>query len=169
MPPPGRTDRALWITGREALEPATQGRNVVVLFTWAASVYCMHAAPEFGKRSRLSKRSPTDVVAVGTDDLEAAAKTPEVERRGISYRLPFLADRAPAFKDRTRRFDDLRGRSAHGVFWSTHSSGKRPVPADPADQFLDVSSARRGGADQSVAQCDGDDGAADSVGVPRAI
>src|SRR5947209_8306358 len=69
-----------------------KGRNVVVLFYLGGKcAHCMQQLQEFGKQIKAFDAVATDVVAVGTDDLEAA-KLLKSNADGIKFPMPFLAD-----------------------------------------------------------------------------
>ena len=68
-----------------------RGRNVVLLFYLGGKcAHCMQQLQEFGKQIKAFEAIGTDIVAVGTDDLEEA-RALKTNADGIKFPMPFLA------------------------------------------------------------------------------
>jgi len=109
-----------------------KGRNVVVLFYLGGKcAHCMQQLQEFGKQIKAFEAIGTDIVAVGTDDLEAA-RLLKSNADGIKFPMPFLADPTLAVFRKYQAFDDFEASRSTVPSWSTGratsgSSGSPPT------------------------------------------
>ncbi len=112
-------------------------RNVVALFYLGGKcAHCMQQLQEFGKQAEAFKTINTDLVAIGTDPLEAA-RALKSNADGIKFPMPFLPDPAlEAFK-RFQAFDDFERAPLHAVYL-IDARGEVRFQRVSADPFLDV-------------------------------
>jgi peroxiredoxin/tetratricopeptide (TPR) repeat protein len=114
-----------------------RGRNVLVLFYLGGGcAHCMQQLQIFGKEVDALRAMNTDVVAVGTDDVEAA-RALKANTDGIAFPMSLLPDpRLEAFKA-FRSYDDFEGQPLHGTFL-IDARGDVRFQRIAADPFLDV-------------------------------
>lgn len=114
-----------------------RGKNVVVLFVLGGKcAHCMQQLQVFGKEIEELRKRNTELVALTTDDLDAA-KALKANADKIKFPMPLLSDaRFEVFKS-YRAFDDFENLPLHGTFLIDAQGGVRfqQISADP---FLDV-------------------------------
>jgi peroxiredoxin/tetratricopeptide (TPR) repeat protein len=114
-----------------------KGRNVVVLFYLGNKcAHCMQQLEAFGKEHEALKKLNTDVVAVGTDDPDAA-KSLKANQEGIKFPMPILADPKLALFRSFGAHDDFEGTPMHGTFLIDAKGAIRFIRIS-SDPFLDV-------------------------------
>ena len=114
-----------------------KGRNVLLLFYLGGKcAHCMQQLQEFGKAFKDFEGSGTDVVAIGTDNLDDS-KALKANADGIKFPMPFLPDPSLEVFKTYQAFDDFEGQPLHGVFLIDEQGHVRfqRISADP---FLDV-------------------------------
>ena len=129
--PPPRPSRSRWPTptGKPLNLADHKGRNVVVLFYLGGKcAHCMQQLQEFGKQIKAFEAIGTDLVAIGTDDLEDA-KALKTNADGIKFPMPFLPDPSLDVFKKYQAFDDFEDQPAPRRL-PDRQAGQRPVPAD---------------------------------------
>jgi len=114
-----------------------KGRNVVLLFYLGGKcAHCMQQLQEFGKKMKDFEAIGTDVVAIGTDNLEDA-RALKTNADGIKFPMPFLPDPSLEVFKKYEAFDDFEAQPLHGAFLIDKQGNVRfqRISADP---FLDV-------------------------------
>ena len=96
----------------------------------------MQQLQEFGKQFKAFEAVGTDLVAIGTDDLEAA-RALKANADGIKFPMPLLADPALERLQAYQAFDDFEDQPLHGTFLIDRR-GKVRFQRVSADPFLDV-------------------------------
>ena len=114
-----------------------RGRNVVVLFYLGGKCpHCMRQLTEFGKQMAAFGDLQTDIVAVGTDDLE---RTRELKHnnQGVTFPMPLLPDPDFHLFKAHGVFDDFEGMPLHGALLIDGRGDVRfqKIASEP---FLDV-------------------------------
>ncbi len=114
-----------------------KGRNVVVLFYLGGKcAHCMQQLQEFGKQAEAFRAIGTDLVAIGTDPLEAAREL-KANADGIKFPMPFLPDPTLATFRRFQAFDDFESVPLHAVYL-IDGRGQVRFQKVTHDPFLDV-------------------------------
>ncbi len=114
-----------------------RGRQVLVIFFLGGKcAHCMQQLQEFGKESEALKKLGVDMVAVSTDDLEAA-RALKNNKEGVKFPMPFLPDPKLEVFRRYRAFDDFENQPLHGTFL-IDARGDVRFQRISADPFLDV-------------------------------
>ncbi|WP_435010112.1 redoxin domain-containing protein [Tundrisphaera lichenicola] len=114
-----------------------KGRNVIVLFYLGDKcAHCLQQLQEFGKQMKAFDELGTDLVAVGTDDLEMA-RLLKSNADGIKFPMPLLADPSLAVFKKYQAFDDFEGLPLHGAYLIDREGNVRfqRISADP---FLEI-------------------------------
>ena len=113
------------------------GRNVVVLFYLGGKCpHCMQQLQEFGKQVDAFRDLGTDIVAVGTDNLELARELKHNDQ-GVKFPMPLLPDpEFNAFKA-FGAWDDFEAIPLHGTFL-VDRQGMIRFQKISAEPFLDV-------------------------------
>jgi peroxiredoxin/tetratricopeptide (TPR) repeat protein len=114
-----------------------KGRNVVVLFYLGGKcAHCMQQLQEFGKQTKGFEAANTDIVAIGTDNLEDA-KALKSNTDGVKFPMPFLPDPSLEIFKKYQAFDDFENQPLHGAFLIDKQGNVRfqRISADP---FLDA-------------------------------
>jgi peroxiredoxin/tetratricopeptide (TPR) repeat protein len=114
-----------------------RGKNVVVLFYLGGKcAHCMQQLQLFGKEVEAFRKLNTEVIAVGTDDLEAT-KSLKANADGVKFPMPLLPDPTLALFKAYRCHDDFEGQPLHSTFLIDRRGDVRfqRIAADP---FLDV-------------------------------
>ena len=114
-----------------------RGKNVIVIFYLGNQ--CAHSMQQlqvFGKEIDALKALNTELVAIGTDTLEAAREL-KTNEDGIAFPMPLLPDPQLELFRSYRAFDDFEDQPLHGTFLIDAQGAIRwqRVSADP---FLDV-------------------------------
>ena len=114
-----------------------RGKNVLVIFYLGGScAHCMQQLQEFGRAVEDLKGLDTEVVAVGTDDLEAT-RLLKGNEDGVVFPMPLLADPGlEVFKDYGCH-DDFEGQPLHGTVL-IDARGDVRFQRISAEPFLDV-------------------------------
>ncbi len=114
-----------------------KGRNVVVLFYLGGKcAHCMQQLQEFGKQAKVFEGLETDLVAVGTDPIDAA-RALKANADGIKFPMPFLADPTLEVFKKYQAHDDFEGQPLHAVYL-IDARGDVRFQRISADPFLDV-------------------------------
>jgi len=114
-----------------------KGRNVVVLFYLGGKcAHCMQQLEEFGKQFKAFDAANTDIVAIGTDPIEAA-RALKGNADGIKFPMPFLADPSLEVFKKYQAHDDFEGQPLHATFL-IDARGDVRFRRISADPFLDV-------------------------------
>jgi len=114
-----------------------KGRNVLVLFYLGNKcAHCMQQLETVGKQVEALKGLNTDVVAIGTDDLEAT-KLLKGNTDGIKFPMTMLADPKLDLFHAYRAFDDFESLPMHGTFLIDGNGAVRFQRIGP-EPFLDV-------------------------------
>jgi peroxiredoxin len=114
-----------------------RGRNVVILFYLGGKcAHCMQQLVEFGKQKEAFARLETDVVAIGTDPLDAA-RALKANADGIKFPMPFLPDPDLGVFKLYQAYDDFESQPLHGAFL-VDARGQVRFQRISADPFLDV-------------------------------
>ncbi len=114
-----------------------RGKNVLLIFYLGGScAHCMQQLQLFGEQYETLRTLGTEVVAIGTDDMEAtrALKNNDDD---IKFPMPMLADPAQKVFAQYRVRDEFEDLPMHGTFLIDANGGVRyhRISADP---FLDV-------------------------------
>ena len=114
-----------------------RGKNVIVLmYLGGKCAHCMRQLSAFGKEVEALARAGTEVLAVGTDDLEATRKLKQ-NADGVKFPMPMLADPSLAVFKAYRAHDDFEDSPLHGTFLIDRDGKIRYSNTGP-EPFLDV-------------------------------
>lgn len=114
-----------------------RGRNVLVLFYLGGRcAHCLQQLQIFAKEIDALKALNTEVVAVGSDDIQAA-RALKANADGIAFPMPLLADPQLEVFRTYRSYDDFEGQPLHGTFL-IDARGDVRYQRIAADPFLDV-------------------------------
>jgi len=114
-----------------------KGRNVVVLFFLGGKcAHCMQQLQAFGKELDAFGKLNTDLVAIGTDDLEGS-RALKANPAKIAFPMPILPDPKLALFKLYRAHDDFEGAPLHGTFL-IDARGFVRFQRVAAEPFLDV-------------------------------
>jgi len=96
----------------------------------------MQQLEEFGKQFKAFDAANTDIVAIGTDPIEAA-RALKGNADGIKFPMPFLADPSLEVFKKYQAHDDFEGQPLHATFL-IDARGDVRFRRISADPFLDV-------------------------------
>jgi peroxiredoxin len=114
-----------------------RGRNVVVLFYLGGQcAHCLQQLQLFGEQFTALRDAGTDVVAIGTDGLEAARALKSSDD-SVKFPMPLLADPEHAAFRAYRAYDDFESTPLHGTFLVDERGGVRFHRIGP-EPFLDA-------------------------------
>lgn len=114
-----------------------RGKCVLVLFFLGGKcAHCMQQLQLFSKEEQALKSRNVVMVAISTDDLDAAKKLKN-NQDGVAFKMPMLADPKLDLFKKYQAYDDFEGRPLHGTFLIDPRGFVRyqRVSAEP---FLDV-------------------------------
>ncbi len=127
----GDTDGKAWTLADH------KGRNVIALFYLGGKCpHCMQQLQDFGKHLEAFRALDTDLVAIGTDPLEAA-RALKSNAEGVKFPMPFLPDPTLETFRRFHAFDDFESTPLHAVYL-IDARGEVRFQRVSADPFLDV-------------------------------
>jgi peroxiredoxin len=125
------TTGALWSLAEQ------KGKSVLILFFLGGKcAHCMQQLQLFGRDYEALKKRNVVMVAVSTDDLEAA-KALKNNQDGIKFPMPILPDPKLELFKLYRVYDDFESQPLHGTFL-IDSRGDVRFQRISADPFLDV-------------------------------
>ena len=114
-----------------------KGKNVLIIFFLGGKcAHCMQQLELFGKEMEALKKLNVELVAIGTDDVEAA-KALKNNKDGIKFPMPILADPKLELFKLYEAYDDFEGQPLHGTFL-IDAGGDVRFQRVSADPFLDV-------------------------------
>ena len=114
-----------------------RGKNVVVIFyLGGACAHCMQQLQAFSQEVEALRGLDTEVVAIGTDDLETTRRLKQNEDK-IAFPMPLLADPGMAAFRAYRCFDDFEVAPLHGTFLIDRQ-GRVRFQRIAYEPFLDV-------------------------------
>ena len=114
-----------------------KGKNVLIIFFLGGKcAHCMQQLELFGKEMESLKKLNIELVAIGTDDVEAA-KALKNNKDGIKFPMPILADPKLELFKIYESYDDFEGQPLHGTFL-IDAGGEVRFQRVSADPFLDV-------------------------------
>ena len=112
-------------------------RNTVLLFYLGGKcAHCMQQLQEFGKQVKAFEGTETDLIAIGTDNLEDA-RALKANAEGVKFPMPFLPDPSLAVFKQYQAFDDFEAAPLHAVYL-IDKKGQVRFQRISADPFLDV-------------------------------
>lgn len=119
------------------LEEFRGWKNVVVIFYLGGGcAHCMQQLQTFGAEIQALRDLDTELVAIGTDDLEAT-RLLKHNPDGVTFPMPLLADPDLKVFQSYRSFDDFENQPLHGTFLIDRQGRVRYQRIGP-DPFLDV-------------------------------
>ncbi len=114
-----------------------KGKHVLIIFFLGGKcAHCMQQLELFGKEMEALKKLNVELVAIGTDDVEAA-KALKNNKDGIKFPMPILADPKLELFKIYEAYDDFEGQPLHGTFL-IDAGGDVRFQRVSADPFLDV-------------------------------
>jgi peroxiredoxin len=114
-----------------------KGKNVVVVFYLGGKcAHCMQQLQAFGKEAEALRKLDTELVAVGSDDLEAT-RALKANADGVKFPMPLLPDPKLELFKAYRSYDDFEGQPLHGTFL-IDADGRVRYQRISAEPFLDV-------------------------------
>ena len=113
------------------------GKNVLIIFFLGGKcAHCMQQLELFGKEIEALKKLNVELVAIGTDDLEAA-KALKNNKDGVKFPMPILADPKLELFKLYQAFNDFEGQPLHGTIL-IDAGGNVRFQRVSSDPFLDV-------------------------------
>ncbi len=131
--PFSRTDTAgaLWNLAEQ------RGKNVLIIFFLGGKcAHCMQQLELFGKEIEALKKLNVELVAIGTDDAEAA-KVLKNNKDGVKFPMPILADPKLELFKLYQAYNDFEGQPLHGTVL-IDAGGNVRFQRVSSDPFLDV-------------------------------
>ncbi len=114
-----------------------RGKCVLVLFFLGGKCpHCMQQLQLFSKEERALKSRNVVMVAISSDDLEAAKRLKN-NQDGVAFTMPMLADPKLELFKKYQAYDDFEGQPLHGTFL-IDPRGKVRYQRVSAEPFLDV-------------------------------
>jgi peroxiredoxin/tetratricopeptide (TPR) repeat protein len=114
-----------------------RGKNVLILFFLGGKcAHCQQQLQTFAKEMKALERLNTELVAVSTDDLDAAKRL-KASDPDIKFPMPFLPDPKLEVFKLYRSHDDFENQPLHGTFL-VDARGFVRFQRISADPFLDV-------------------------------